>query len=112
MALEKYRFRYQGAEFEVKIDMDDDCPTTEEPPNLHVMAGSWKTWHLDPGTYDGPRPHLYQSVEPGNPSAQHPAGNLSFADSNSDGGILCINPDTGYLYVRPFGSTAVWRMHK
>lgn len=118
MALEAYRFRYQGAEFEVKIDLEDDGPTTEEAPNLHVLSGSWQTWYLDPGKSGGARPSLFRSVASGDSSAEHPAGNLSYADSDSNGYILCIDADgsktgtPGLLYQRPYGSTAVWRMHK
>lgn len=113
---EQYRFRYKGQEFAIQLEGGDDLITTDAP-NLHVMAGSWRTWHLDPGTHGGPRPRLLRSVSPNDPNVEHPAGNLSHADSDSDGGILCVDSDgtvtgvVGRLYQRPVGSATVWRMH-
>lgn len=113
---ETYHFRYKGAEFRVNVNIGDD-PTTTLAPNLHVIAGPWQIWHLDPGKPGGARPSLFRSVDPTNPNAEHPAGGLNYEASDSNGGILCIDSDgtvtgsQGRLYERPIGSATVWRMH-
>lgn len=107
---ETYQFRYQGAEFHANLDIDT-AVTTTALPNIRVMSGAWKTFHLDPGEHPTWQTRLLKSVNPNNPALEHPAGNLSMAASNSEGGMLMINPNTGYLQRAPIGYAVVWRMH-
>ncbi|MCC4247485.1 hypothetical protein [Microbacterium testaceum] len=78
-----YRFEYGGAPFSVNIEPPSPTDTTTtDPPNVRVVEGPWKTWHLS--VPDGSVPglagiRLVRSVAAD--GGEHPAGNLTSAES-------------------------------
>ncbi|AKV86389.1 hypothetical protein AKG07_08835 [Microbacterium sp. CGR1] len=97
MAAEEYRFEYGGAPLNIAIDLAPGAPTTTAAPNLRVVQGSWKTWRLEadltkPGL-EGIR--LMKSVS--SSGGQHPNGNLSPAQSVTNGYMVMIT-NAGNLY--------------
>lgn len=91
---ESYELRYEGELFPIALHLDGD--TTTEPPNVHVISGTWKTWRLDPGFLTNTPVRVLKSVSPSNPAAEHPAGNLSYAASTPTGHLLMAD-DNGRL---------------
>ncbi|SIS19732.1 hypothetical protein [Microbacterium sp. RURRCA19A] len=105
---EHYEFEYRGAGLKADIDVDS-MPTTTNAPNLRVIEGSWPTWRLEITRPEGlpPEARQFRCVDPSDPSAAHPHGNLTTAESASDLDALMIRED-GYLRRVAAGEAALW----
>lgn len=110
MTEETYLVEYKGYEFTMNIDTDV-VETTTLAPTLRVITGPWKTWRLDPGTAPDYVVSLRRSVDPSNSSWEHPAGNLTPAESQADGWALMVD-DSGYLERAPIGWMVYHRIPK
>ncbi|MBT2483368.1 MULTISPECIES: hypothetical protein [unclassified Microbacterium] len=109
MTTEGYLVEYKGYEFYMAFDDADSVETTTLAPTLRVITGPWKTWRLDPGTAPDYVITLRRSVAPGNPSAEHPAGNLTTAESQTDGWVLLVD-ENGRLEKAPIGYAVYQRL--
>lgn len=97
---ETYRFMYVGATFAVMIVPEGDPATTTDPPNLHVLEGSWKTWRVevDPDVSGLAGVRLMRSVSAS--GGEHPLGNQP---SGPNGYTMVMITSDGYLYTIPTG---------
>lgn len=98
--VETYRFMYVGATFGVLIDPAAEPATTTDPPNLHVLEGSWKTWRVevDPDVPGLAGVRLLRSVSAG--GGEHPRGNQP---SGPNGNNMMMLSSDGYMYLIPTG---------
>ncbi|WP_424937344.1 MULTISPECIES: hypothetical protein [Bacteria] len=105
---ENYLFEFYGARFNITAELGE--ATTTDPPNLRVIEGAWKTWRLtiDPDVPGIEGLRLQQSMSAG--GGEHPYGNLTPAESASQGYILMI-AENGSLYRMPSGYGAVSRLY-
>lgn len=95
-----YTMRFRGQQF--AAELDDTTPATTLAPNVHVISGPWPTWRIE--TTPGPplEVRIRRCLSPADPELPHPAGNLSFAASDTDGHVLVLGGD-GQLQRAPIG---------
>ena len=112
MAAEDYQFEFKGARFPVTIDLEAGSDeTTTEPPNLRVIEGTWKTWRLSvvPDVLGIEGIRLRRSVSSG--GGEHPAGNLTTAESGTGDYWMMMVAQDGRLYRVPVGYGTISRMY-
>lgn len=102
MAAENYLFEFSGAQFNITLDLADGAPTTTYAPNVRVIEGTWKTWHLeiDPDVPGIAGLRLLRSTT---------GSNLTPAQSAAKGYLMMVAGD-GRLYNVPSGMSVVARL--
>lgn len=108
--MDAYRMEFRGWEFDLNLEAPDLVPTTTAAPNVRVISGPWKTWHIDPRVGPPAQPPIIaRSVNPTDSSREHPAGNLTPSESVTDGHYLIIDP-LGFVKKAPVGRATIMRI--
>lgn len=101
---------FRGWEFDFNIEDPSVTPTTTAAPNVRVISGPWKTWHIDPRIGPPAQPPIIaRAVDPADTTREHPAGNLTPGESVTDGHVLTIDP-LGFVRRAPVGWATLMRI--